>query len=253
MNKPEAQAARAAAERGRHEAEPAFVLHSYAFRETSLIVEAYTRNFGRVGLVAKGARRPRSSLRGLLLAFQPLLLSWSGKAELRTLARAEWQGGQPPLTGLALICSFYLNELLLKLLARDDPHERLYDYYQASLTALAQGRELPAVLRRFELRLLAELGYGLLLEREPEGGAAVTPGQAYAYAPERGPVLVPDGGAPETTVELRGKTLLDMARDDYSDPVTRVQSKALMRLVINHHLGGASLHTRQLLKDLKEL
>ena len=252
MNKPETHAARAARERGRHEAEPAFVLHSYPFRETSLVVEAFSRNFGRVGLVAKGARRPRSSLRGLLLAFQPLLLSWSGKTELRTLTRAEWQGGQPPPTGLALICGFYLNELLLRFLARDDPHERLYEYYQASLEALSRERQLPPVLRRFELRLLAELGYGLLLEREADGGSPVRPAQAYVYVPERGPVAA-DGGGAETTVELRGKTLLDMARDDYSDPLTQSQSKALMRLVINHHLGGAALHTRQLLKDLKEL
>ncbi|HEX6829464.1 MAG TPA: DNA repair protein RecO [Burkholderiales bacterium] len=253
MNKPEAQAARASAERGRHEAEPAFVLHSYPFSETSLIVEAFTRNFGRMGLVARGARRPKSGVRGLLLPFQPLLLSWSGKAELRTLTRAEWQGGQPPLAGLALISGFYLNELLLKLLARDDPHERLFDYYQASLAGLSRGRELPAVLRRLELRLLAELGYGLLLDREADGGAPVIPERTYAYVPERGPVPVADGGAAETTVELRGKTLLDMARDDYSDPVTQVQSKTLMRLVINLHLGGATLHTRQLLRDLKEL
>jgi len=251
MNKPEPQAARAAA--GRHDTEPAFVLHAYPFRETSLIVEAFSRNFGRVGLVAKGARRPKSSLRGLLLAFQPLLLSWTGKAELRTLTRAEWQGGQPPLPGLALICGFYLNELLLKLLPREDPHERLFDYYQHALLALAREPEPTVVLRRFELRLLTELGYALLLEREADSGAPVRPGQAYAYAPERGPVPLQDSGAAETTVELRGKTLLDMARDDYSDPLTQAQSKALMRLVINHHLGGAVLHTRRLLRDLKEL
>lgn len=252
MNKPEAHAARAATDRVRHEAEPAFVLHSYPFRETSLVVEAFSRNFGRIGLVAKGARRPKSNLRGLLLAFQPLLLSWSGKAELRTLMRAEWQGGQAPLTGLALICGFYLNELLLKFLARDDPHERLYEYYQDCLGALSEGRELPAVLRRFELRLLMELGYGLVLDREADTGSPVRPDQTYVYVPERGPMAA-DGAGAETTVELRGKTLLDMSRDDYSDPLTQSQSKALMRLVINHHLGGAALHTRQLLKELKEL
>ncbi len=251
MNKPEPQAARAAA--GRHEAEPAFVLHTYPFRETSLIVEAFSRNCGRVGLVAKGARRPKSSLRGVLLAFQPLLLSWSGKAELRTLTRAEWQGGQPPLPGLALVCGFYLNELLLRLLARDDPHERLFDCYRQALLDLARAPQPAAVLRRFELRLLAELGYGLLLEREAEGGAPVRPDADYAYVPERGPVPLAGSGGAETTVELRGKTLLDMARDDYSDPVTLAQGKALMRFVLNHHLGGGPLHTRQLLRDLKEL
>jgi DNA repair protein RecO (recombination protein O) len=253
MNSMEARTGRAASEKGRHEAEPSYVLHTYAFRETSLIVEAFTRGFGRVALVAKGARRPKSALRGLLLAFQPLLLSWSGKAELRTLTRAEWQGGQPVLSGLALICGFYLNELLMRLLARDDPHERLFDYYRGTLLGLGEETDLAAVLRRFELRLLQELGYALPLEREAESGRPLEAGRWYAYVPERGPLPVGAPGTPKTTVELRGKTLLDMARDDYSDPATQAESKALMRVVINHHLGGQPLHTRQLLRNLKEL
>src|SRR5437762_1362429 len=113
----------------RVDAQPALVLHSYPFRETSLVIEVFTRDFGRVALVARGARRPRSALRGVLLAFQPLLVSWSGKGELYTLIRAEWHGAYQPLRGLSLICGFYLNELLLKLLPRHDAHERLFDTY----------------------------------------------------------------------------------------------------------------------------
>src|SRR5499427_10678215 len=109
-------------ERVRQESREAFVLHSYPYMETSLLVEAFTRAFGRVSMVARGARRPRSPLRGLLFAFQPIALSWFGKGELRTLARAEWQGGQPLLRGEGLLCGFYLNELLLRLLPREDPH-----------------------------------------------------------------------------------------------------------------------------------
>src|SRR5437762_10036483 len=93
----------------RVDGQPAFVLHSYPFRETSLVIEVFTQDFGRVALVARGARRPRSALRGVLLAFQPLLLSWAGKSELRTLHKAEWQGGLPQLKGTALLCGFYLN------------------------------------------------------------------------------------------------------------------------------------------------
>ena len=108
----------------RLENQPVFILHSYPYRETSLIVEVFSQNFGRLPLVARGARRPRSAVRGLLMAFQPLHLSWFGKAELRTLHSAEWQGGQPQLQGMALMCGFYLNELLLKLLhARRPPRE----------------------------------------------------------------------------------------------------------------------------------
>jgi len=116
-------------ERQRVEGEQAFVLHSYPFRETSLLVEIISRRYGRVALLAKGARRPRSVLRGALLAFQPLLVGWAGKGDVRTLMKAEWRGGQPLLGGEALFCGFYLNELLLRLLPREDAHDALFDAY----------------------------------------------------------------------------------------------------------------------------
>ncbi len=125
-----------ASDRLRLDDQSAYVLHSYPFRETSLVVEVFTRHHGRVALVARGARRPRSAVRGVLLAFQPLLLSWYGKNELRTLHKAEWQGGMPQLQGRALICGFYLNELLLKLTAREDPHETLFERYTETLREL---------------------------------------------------------------------------------------------------------------------
>lgn len=243
--------------KSRQEAQPAFVLHTYPFRETSLLVEVFSANHGRLALVARGARRPKSAVRGLLLAFQPLLLSWFGKSELRTLHRAEWQGGQPQLQGRALICGFYLNELLVRLLPRDDPHAQLFADYRETLQALgqqAQGEDgTAAILRRFEKRLLKELGYGLTFSHEAEAGLPIDPERPYWYLIERGPV--PEVGAvpPQNGVQLRGKTLLDLAADDYSDPVTLQQSKALMRMLINHYLGDHPLHTRQLLRDLHQL
>jgi DNA repair protein RecO (recombination protein O) len=234
------------------DAEPGYVLHSYAFKETSLVVEVFTRGFGRLGLVAKGARRPRSALRGVLMAFQPLLLSWSGKSELRLLHRAEWQAGEPQMAGLSLMCGFYLNELLLKLVARDDPHEELYDSYEQALAALRTGEAQAVVLRLFEQRMLTELGYALPLHQDVHG-AAVDPGTLYTYLVERGPVRVDEFRGAGELVEVTGKTLLDMARGDYSDPGTLHQSRALMRHVINHYLGGQTLHTRQLLRDMQQL
>jgi DNA repair protein RecO (recombination protein O) len=239
-------------DRGRLDSQRAYVLHSYPFRETSLVVEVFTRQHGRLGLVARGARRPRAALRGLLLAFQPLLLSWAGKSELRTLHKAEWQGGMPPLRGTALMCGFYMNELLVKLLARDDPHEALFDLYEAALQALAtQARQEP-VLRGFERALLRELGYAMPLDQDAESGSPVEPGARYVYVIERGPVRS-RAGRGENRLELAGRTLLAMARDDYADPVTLQQSKALMRTIINHYLGHQTLHTRQLLIDLHQL
>lgn len=230
--------------------QPAYVLHTYPYRETSLIVEVFSRDFGRLPLMARGARRPKSAVRGLLLSFQPLSLSWFGKAELRTLHSAEWQGGQPLLQGTALICGFYLNELLLKLLHRDDPHEQLFLYYQETLQELARRTDYAAVLRRFEMNLLKELGYALTLGHDADSGAAIEPDVNYLYVFERGPVRQKTG---QNGVELQGKTLLDMVVDDYGDPVTLQQSKALMRALINHYLGEDTLHTRQILKDLQAL
>lgn len=236
----------------RHDEQPAFVLHSYPFRETSLIIEAFTRDAGRIALVARGARRPRSTLRGLLRSFQPLLLSWSGKTELRTLHKAEWHGAYAPLAGLSLICGFYLNELLLRLLARDDPHERLFTVYQETLEALAAHGGSAATLRRFEKHLLRELGYGLVLDRDADTGAPIAAEARYTYVVDRGPVA---GGGDEAGngVELNGQTLIDMQSDNYTTMATLQQSKALMRALINHYLGDRTLHTRQLLRDLRAL
>ncbi|MDP3037388.1 MAG: DNA repair protein RecO, partial [Rhodocyclaceae bacterium] len=154
----------------------AFLLHAYPFSETSLIIEVFTRDHGRLALLARGARRPRAALRGVLLAFQPLELGWFGNGEVKTLARAEWQGGVPFLQGDDLLLGYYLNELLLKLLPREDAHAALYDAYAAALLALSAEATHAEVLRRFEKALLAELGYGLTLDRDVEGEAVQAAG-----------------------------------------------------------------------------
>ena len=230
--------------------EPAFILHNYPFRETSLLLEAFSRNYGRLPLVARGARRPRSALRGLLMNFQPLRLAWFGKGEVRTLHSAEWQGGQPQLQGTALLCGFYLNELLLNLMARDDAHESLFDYYQQTLLRLAHEADHAATLRCFEKHLLQELGYALLLDQEADSGKPIVAKAQYRYVVERG-ALPESAEAPEGLTVL-GKTLQDMAADDYRDPVSARQGKQLMRMLLNHYLAGKVLHTRELIKDLQK-
>ena len=235
----------------RRDAQPAFVLHTYPFRETSLIVETFTRNFGRVGLVARGARRPKSALRGLMMAFQPLLLSWAGKSELRTLHKAEWQGGIPQLQGLGLMCGFYLNELLLKFLAREDPHDALFDVYQNAIAALARAPEPAAVLRRFEKHLLKELGYALILDHEADSDRPIDPGKRYTYVIERGPVAL-DRDA-QASLEISGKTLIELEDDNLADAGTLAQSKLLMRFLVNHYLNNQELHTRQLLREMQQI
>tara|TARA_B100000686_G_scaffold309937_1_gene352311 strand:+ start:3053 stop:3772 length:720 start_codon:yes stop_codon:yes gene_type:complete len=231
----------------RQDAQPAFVLHTYPYLETSLLIETFTRNLGRVPLVAKGAKRPKSALRGLLVSFQPLHLTWSGKSELRTLHKAEWQSGQKPLQGMALICGFYLNELLIRLLHRDDPHKQLFDYYQETLSALNTQQDYIPILRHFERCMLVELGYALILNEDVMSGKPINLHENYYYEIERGPIKT-NGNDTGLYPQLRGKTLLDMEKNDYSDTVTRKQSKILMRYIFRHYLGEQPLYSRQLLR-----
>ena len=214
-------------------------------------MEAFTLNFGRVGLVARGARRAKSSLRGLMMAFQPLLLSWAGKSELRTLHKAEWQGGIPQLHGLGLMCGFYLNELLLKFLAREDPHEALYGVYQDAIIRLAHEPEPAAILRRFEKALLKELGYELLLHQEADTGRPIEADKHYTYVVERGPVMIERGT--DAQFAIAGQTLIDLHNDDFAKALTLAQSKGLMRFLVNHYLGNQELLTRQLLREMQQI
>ncbi|MCX8085399.1 MAG: DNA repair protein RecO [Rhodocyclaceae bacterium] len=235
-------------ERGRVEGATAFLLHSYPYSETSLICEAFAREYGRLALLARGARRPRSGLRGVLLAFQPLELSWFGAGEVKTLAKAEWLGGMGLLTGSSLLFGYYLNELLLKLLPREDAHVALFDAYAAALAALARGATEAAELRRFEKTLLKELGYGLVLERDATG-APIEAKRRYRYQIERGPVPAESGNG----LVLSGKTLLDLAADDYSDPRSLAEAKRLMRELLAHYLAGQPLLTRRVFMELQEV
>jgi DNA repair protein RecO (recombination protein O) len=236
----------------RQDNQPVYVLHTYPFKETSLVVELFTRDFGRVSAVAKGARRPRSAMRGMLQSFQPLLGAWSGKLELKTLHSLEWYAGLLMLQGEALMCGFYLNELLLRLLPREDAHEDLFDEYTQTLKLLALAPDDSAsILRRFELRLLQALGYAVPLTHNIRD-EAVTAEAQYYYVPEVGPVSLRHDYQ-ENGVQLSGKTLIDMAQDDYADVQTQQQSKQLMRLLLAHYLGDKPLHTRQLLIDLQDL
>ncbi len=241
--------------RRRVEHEPAFVLHSYPYKETSLIVEAFSRRLGRTALLAKGARRPRSAMRGVLHAFQPLRLSWTGSGELNTLLSAEWQGGMPFLSGFGLMCGFYVNELILRLLPREDAHEKLFDAYADSLARLGRGDPTAAVLRGFEKRLLAELGYAMLLDRDAEDGAPIDPAKQYLYDPERGPIPAGNGAADPAGggMIVQGSTLIDLDRDDFTSGQTMHQARALMRTLISQRLHGQALHTRSVLLELQDL
>ena len=239
--------------RSKVDGQPAYVLHTSPFRETSLIVEVFSRDFGRIALLARGARRPRSAIRGLMMAFQPLEVAWAGKGEVLNLMKAEWQGGLPLLAGEALFCGYYLNELLMYLLPREDAHERLFASYSEMLARLAadsSGKVREADLRSFEKSLLQELGYGLTLNHDSEG-QPILADAFYTYRMEQGPVRLEHAEAAAQVV--KGKTLLDLEAEDFSDPRSRREANALMRTLMAYYLAGKEIETRKIFKELQEL
>ncbi|HJV07899.1 MAG TPA: DNA repair protein RecO [Chromobacteriaceae bacterium] len=237
---------------GKVDRQLAYVLHAQPYRETSLLVEVLTRDYGRFSLVARGARRPRADLRGILLPFQPLTLAWFGKNEVRTLHTAEWNGGVPQLSGLPLICGFYLNELWMKLTARDDPQPEAFAIYDQAVRGLARSAGLATVLRRYELGILREMGYVPALDRDGHGQPIVASAN-YLCAAGAAPEL--DQGQPliGQLAQVRGSSLLAMARDDFSDKTTRLEARALLRVWLTGLLGAEPLASRELLQAINAL
>ncbi len=223
----------------------AYILHRKPYRDTSLLLEVFSREYGRIGLVARGAQGKRSSLKALLQPFQPLLLSWSGRGELQTLTAAEPNGHIPMLNGEALLGGFYLNEILMRLLHRHDPHAELYDCYHETLTGLAGASELDWCLRLFERDLLQELGYGLQLTHAATG-EPLEANRYYCYNLEHGPSSAVEGQA--DCLQLQGGTLLALASGVSTGFECRNEAKRLMRAVLQPYLGNRSLASRELFR-----
>ena len=223
--------------------EAAYVLHSRAYRDSSLLLDIFSREHGRVGAVAKGAKQAKSKFNGILQPFGPLLLSWSGRSELMTLTDAELQQAPIKLKGPQLISGFYVNELLTRLLQRHDPHQQLFDIYHETLQMLEKGEHEEQVLRRFEYYLLQETGYGLILDHDVETGEDIHSGAQYCYHIERGPVRAVDNDA---GILVDGATLLALQDENLQGAVQLKQAKQLMRAVIAHQLGDKPLRSREL-------
>lgn len=224
--------------------QPAYLLHARDYRDSCLLVELLTRDDGRVSAVARGARRVRhgTSQRAILQPFQPLWVALSGRAELKTLRHVEGRGAPDTPRGRALFSGLYLNELLCRLLHRDDPHPALFADYEKVLPLLLDNGALDVVLRHFELRLLEELGYGFSLETAADSGEAIAVDREYRFDPQRG--LMPPGGN-DGAVLFRGGDLLAFCRGDYSEAARRAL-KRLCRLALQPHLGDKPLRSRQL-------
>jgi len=242
-------------------AEPAYVLHRYDWSESSLILEVFTRHHGRMALVAKGVKRPSSSFRPILLPLQPLHLAFGGDAEIKTLKAAEWQGGHVMPTGDALMSGYYLNELLLNLLAREDPHVRLFDVYASVVEVIASehGEALESALRAFELLLLREIGLLPQLDAQTLTLQPLQPEQPYT--------LVPEGGLRQASASDRASLTgaqwvqlqqLLQERDTFTDVLRACADvaaclKPQLRTLLHYHCGVSTLRTRQVMLDLQTL
>jgi len=240
--------------------EPAFVLHRYDWSESSLILEVFTRHHGRIALVAKGVKKPTSQFRPVLLPLQPLLLSWGGDAEVRTLKAAQWQGGHVMPTGEALISGGYLNELLMRLLARDDPHVGLFDHYALAVQLLAERADAQqAVLRAFELLLLRDIG--LLPDLACEGStlAPLAADGRYLLAPESGLRPAREGdvhhlsGAQwcdvQQALQAREPLIATLRACAGAQPALQ----PLLRQLLHYHSGVRVFQTRQLMLDMQAI
>jgi DNA repair protein RecO (recombination protein O) len=225
---------------------PAYVLHQYAYRDTSRIVEAFTSDYGRITLFARGANGPKSGLRGVLRPFQRMLVSWSGRGEACQLVGAEIDGQVTSLSPDRLMSGFYLNELLLKLTERCDPHPEIFFSYASCIQALCAGAIEEASLRRFEKRLLNDLGYGLELATTGDGVPVQRDGY-YRFAAQSGPQLC----VAEAPGAIYGQSLADLQAETFDDPRTLRDAKRVLRAAIDACLDGRTLKSREVALALR--
>ncbi|SDM18293.1 DNA replication and repair protein RecO [Oryzisolibacter propanilivorax] len=250
--------------------EPAYILHSYDWSESSLILEAFTRHHGRVALVARGAKKPTSNFRPVLLPLQPLRVAYGvtrGQGDIHPLRGAEWAGGHVMPAGDALLAGLYLNELLMRLLAREDPHAALFDLYAGVVRVLGGGVQADAlepVLRAFELLLLRAVGLLPALDQETATLAPLQPQAPYTLVAEGG--LRAAGAAERSTLtgaqwqQLRQALEAGDATPEGPYPAVlrasapvAAELKGQLRALLQYHCGAPLLRTRQLMMDLQNL
>jgi DNA repair protein RecO (recombination protein O) len=225
---------------------PAYVLHQYPYRDTSRIVEVFTREHGRLTLFARGANGPKSGLKGVLRPFQQLLVSWSGRTEACQLMTAEIDGTPTTLSKERLMSGFYLNELLLKLTERCDPHPEIFLSYASCVAALCAGEGEEPALRRFEKRLLERLGYGLELSQTDEG-VPVEPDRYYRFAPQRGPQPC----VAEAPGAIYGRSLADLEAEAFEDARSLRDAKRVLRVALDACLDGRALKSREVMLAMR--
>jgi DNA repair protein RecO (recombination protein O) len=225
---------------------PAYVLHHRPYRDTSRILEALTRDYGRLSLFARGVRGPHAKLSSILQPFRPLLVSWSGRGESPQLTGAELAGRSLPLPSAALMSGFYLNELLLKLTTRHDPHPELFDAYHQALESLKAGESIERTLRLFEKRLLDSLGYGLALGAVAQSGAPVDEHAYYHF--RAGVGLVP--AVADAPGAVSGRSIASLEHEDLGSPAELDDARRVLRAALEQCLEGRELATRSVARAI---
>ena len=223
--------------------QPAFILHQQNYRESSLIIDVLTRDFGRISLIAKGVRKAKSKFAGILRPFVAVSLSFVGKSDLRTLTEAESIGLPNELSGLTLYCGFYINELVCNFLHKDDPHPEVFEDYQECLSQLAQGLQIEAALRLFELNLIGHIGYGVQLGYDSYHQKPIASNKKYSFNGDDGMVEDSDGPFP-------GFALLAIEQKQFDDTRVLSVAKLLMRTIIDSYLQGKQLKSRAVINDI---
>ncbi|MDA1342388.1 MAG: DNA repair protein RecO [Proteobacteria bacterium] len=223
--------------------QPAYILHQQNYRESSLIIDALTRDFGRISLIAKGVRKAKSKTAGVLRPFVALSLSYLGKSDLRTLTDAEMLDQTKELPGLSLYCGFYINELVCNFLHKDDPHPVVFQDYQDCLKQLALGLHIEAALRMFELKLMDNIGYGVQLDYDLRHERPIVTNKQYMFTKD-------DGLIEDVNGQFSGSALLAMQQRQFDEPDVLSVAKLLMRAVIDSHLQGKQLKSRSVINNI---
>jgi|HigsolmetaAR202D_1030399.scaffolds.fasta_scaffold00121_30 DNA repair protein RecO (recombination protein O) len=232
--------------------QPAFVLHHRPYRDTSRILELFTRDHGRVSVFARGARGSRGKSASLVSVLQPfnrVLVSWSGRGEAGQLTGAEFDGSFEPMPPAQLVNGYYLNELLLKLFARQDSHPEVFELYSVTVDALKSSGEPLRALRLFEKRLLESLGYGLSLQYEAITGEPIEPERLYHYRLEQGAVRALD--VAEGSMVFPGSSLISLGREELHSPQALADARRLLGAAIERCLDGRELRTREVMLALR--
>lgn len=225
---------------------PCYILHHRPYRETSLLLDIFSLNHGRLGLVARGVKKGKRGRGAMLQPMRRLNLAWSGRSELGTLTGVEADGEPYRLSGQRLLPAFYLNELLLRLLHPYEPDPQLFNTYEICLSQLAGTDDEGRILRMFEKRLLQTLGYGLVLDRETLTGDKIHPETVYYYHFDHGPDI--SKLSSHDAVRISGRTLLALNNEDVWDEDIARESKSLLRNILDRHLDNRPLHSRELYK-----